>query len=125
MNNMMNTLMDKTVEEVSFYLPGKENYYEQEAGYAYLKELAEEFSGEEVYPTRIYRLIYRLDDMLVAAQVGEKCPVYHAPISAIFETCCTYLVVSDGHIFNPSAVRKDQVVEVSRFREEGAYLQAS
>jgi hypothetical protein len=113
------------VDTVSFYLPGKENYYEQEAGYAYLKELAEEFTGEEVYPNRIYRLIYRLDGMLVVAQVGETCPVYHTPISALFETCCTYVVVSEGHIFNPSAVRKDEVVEVTRFREEDAYLQAS
>jgi hypothetical protein len=111
-------------DAVSFFLPGKENYYEQEAGYAYLRELAEEFTGEEVYLNRIFRLIYRLDGMLVAAQVGELCPVYKAPISAIFETCCTYVVVSEGHIFNPSAVRKDEVIEVTLFREEDAYLKA-
>ena len=113
------------VETISFYLPGKENYYEQEAGYAYLKELAEEFTGLEVYPNRIYRLIYRLDGKLVVAQVGEMCPVYEKEITAIFETCCTFVVVSEHHIYNPLVIRKDEVLEVLNFREEAWYLQAS
>jgi hypothetical protein len=110
---------------MSFFLPGKENYYEQEAGYAYLKELAEEFTGLEMYPNRIYRLIYRLDGVLVVVQVGELCPVYEKTISAIFETCCTYVVVSEQHIYNPLVIRKDEVSEVLHFREEEWYLQAS
>jgi hypothetical protein len=113
------------VDTISFYIPGKENSYELAAGYAFLKDLAEEFSGEEVYPNRIYRLIYRMDGMLVVAQVGEQCPVYKKRILAIFETCCTYLVVSEGHIYNPCGIRKDEVIEVVNFREEDAYLQAS
>ncbi|MGV3504963.1 MAG: hypothetical protein ACO1O1_14735 [Adhaeribacter sp.] len=117
----MHTISDTN----TFFLPGKENFYEQEAGYAYLKALAEEFCGEEVYSHRIFRLLYHLDGLLVVSQVGEACPVYFKTIVAIFETCCTYLVVSEGHIFNPLAVRKDQVVEVTDFRQEGAYLQAS
>lgn len=113
------------MEPISFFLPGKENYYEQEAGYAYLKELAEEFTGMEVYPKRIFRLIYRLDDVLVVAQVGEPCPVYHKTVSAIFETCCTYVVVSEQHIYYPHAIRKDQVIEVVTFSQEEWQLQAS
>jgi hypothetical protein len=113
------------VESISFYLPGKENYYEQETGFAYLKELAEEFTGLEVYPNRIYRLIYRLDGKLVVAQVGELCPVYEKMISAIFETCCAFVVVSEQHIYQPLVVRKDEVTEVLNFREQESYLQAS
>lgn len=117
--------MHTTSDTLGFFLPGKENFYEQEAGYAYFKSLAEDFSGEEVYPIRIFRLLYHLDDLLVAAQVGEPCPVYQKTILAIFETCCSYVVVSECHIFSPLAIRKDQVVEVTDFRPEEAYLQAS
>jgi hypothetical protein len=116
---------DMVADIKNFYLPGKENFYEQEAGYAYLKGLSEEFTGEEVYPNRIFRLIYRLDGLLVVAQVGESCPVYKTRILAIFETCCTFVVVSEGHIFNPLGVRKDEVMEVTNFREEEPYLKAS
>jgi hypothetical protein len=113
------------VDAISFFLPGKENFYEQEAGYAYLKNLAEEFTGQEVYLNRIYRLIYRLEGQLVIAQVGELCPVYQTRISVIFETCCTFVVVSEDHFYNPLVVRKDAVTEVVNFREEEAYLIAS
>ena len=117
--------MHTTSQTNTFFLPGKEYSQEQEAGYCFLKALAEEFGGEEIYSHRIFRLLYHLDGLLAVAQVGEPCPVYHKTVVAIFETCCTYLVVSEGHIYSPLAIRKDQVVEVTDFRQEGAYLEAS
>jgi hypothetical protein len=113
------------VEKISFFLPGKENYYAQETGYAFIKALTEEFTGQEVYSTRIFRLLYRLGDLLVAAQVGELCPVNKKQVVAIFETCCTFVVVSMDHIYYPLVIRKDAVVSQEDFQAESWYLQAS
>jgi hypothetical protein len=123
--NIRLILCNNRMDALSFYIPGQGNEYAQEASYAFFKELAEDFTGEEIYANRISRLINRLDGVLVVVQVGEMCPVYKTRILAIFENSCTYVVVSEGHIYNPLAIRKDEVKEVTYFREEEVYLKAS
>ncbi len=100
---------------LNFYLPELNNEYEQEAYYAYMKDLVQEYTQEEVLDKRIYRLIFRLEDILVAAQVGETCPVYKKPIYAIFETSSTFVVVSKDQIYSPLGIRKDAVLEIVEF----------
>ncbi|WP_026463037.1 hypothetical protein [Adhaeribacter aquaticus] len=99
----------------TFYLPELDNIYEQEAYYAYIKDLVEEFTQEEVLDKRIFRLIFKFEGILVVAQVGETCPVYKKPIYAIFETPHTFVVVSKDKIYCPLGVRKDEVLEIMEF----------
>ncbi len=99
-----------------FYLPEIDNAFEPEASYAFIKNLVEEFTREEVNSCRIYRLIFRFEGILVVAQVGEICAVYRKPIFAIFETSSSYVVASKNHIYSPLGIRKDEVLEVVPFK---------
>ena len=104
------------IEPKEFYMPEIDNAFEQEASYAYIKDLVEEFTLEEVESCRIFRLIYRLEGILVVAQVGDVCAVYRKPIYAIFATSSSYVVVSKDHIYSPLGIRKDEVLEVVPFK---------
>jgi hypothetical protein len=93
-------------------MPEVENRYEQEARYGYIKGLVEKFAQEEIWPNRIFRLIFRQEGLLTFAQFGELYPIYRKPIYAILETAGTFVIVSKDCIYSPLGICKKDIVDV-------------